>query len=873
MRYIYIVIIFMLFGCSTLGFGDFDVGEELNNNKVEVKFTYQPLIGGKHNIFLSGDFNDWSESAIRMEENDGLYEVTLHLKPGKYGYKFLVDGQWIIDEKVDQFEDDGYGGQNSIIYVGNKQEIDALRIVDFIYKPKKIVKEVYLVGTMNDWNLKSHRMIETDKGVYTIKLLLHTGEYHYKFLEDGMNYVTDQNASSFVEDGFGGKNSAIVVDDSFEKVILKKNDGLILEYGIPIEQSIQTVNPLSEYKIEFKTKSHKDDVESVFLVKENELIKMKKIASDNSYDYYQKIITIDTKNAQFEYCFLYKDGSENLYLLDGEFSKNKEESKFFKYSSDIVEPFFTPDWVKDGIIYQIFPERFYNGNKQNDPDFKEWYYDGVNIPPPKGTLYKKYTEFYHIEDDWYNYSGLKKSPYHLPNDEGYQPDYNSFYGGDIEGIKKKLDYLEDLGITIIYFNPLFEAKSNHKYDAVDYMKIDPHFGTNEDFRNFVKEAHDRDIRVIIDCAFNHTGETFWAFQESIKKGPESKYYNWYEWKKWPLPDSQKISSLKDGVFKPLDYYECWWGFGHMPNLNFDFANPNQAENSIKNIELADPNWEVVNYILDVAEFWVSDMDIDGFRLDVPNEVPFWFWKLFNEKVKSIKPDAYLVGELWSNAVDWVNNDYYDAVMNYAYFKDPVMRFFNSRSCNAKTFNKDLVQGLHTYPTQATQVMMNLIDSHDTFRFLESCNGDVLRLKLATLFQMTYVGTPHIWYGNEIGMMGGHDPDCRRPFNWKYDQQDSNVDLRNYYKKLIDIRKKYSSLRTGNFNAILADGMVYGYEREDDDSKITIIINNDTKINKVAIPMNSQNVLELVTQKEYEIKDGILEIELEAMSGLILKKEG
>ena len=183
MRYFYLAIIALLFGCATLGFGDFEIDEQLNDNEFEVKFIYQPLIGGKHNIFLAGDFNDWSETATRMKENDGLYEITLNLKPGKYGYKFLVDGKWIIDENVDEYEDDGYGGQNSVIYVGNKKEINALRIVDFTYKPKKIVKEVYLVGTMNDWNLKSHRMIVSSKGVYTFKLLLDPGQYHYKYLD------------------------------------------------------------------------------------------------------------------------------------------------------------------------------------------------------------------------------------------------------------------------------------------------------------------------------------------------------------------------------------------------------------------------------------------------------------------------------------------------------------------------------------------------------------------------------------------------------------------------------------------------------------------------------------------------------------------
>ena len=870
----------IFFSCSTLGFGDFENKSSLTNfnqknssdkGTIKIEFIYQPLIGGKHEVFIAGDFNNWSKESTKMEESEGIYKKVLYLKKGKYNYKFVVDGQWVIDEKADAFVEDGFGGKNSVVYVGNKKDIDALRKVEFVYNPNHVVKEVYLVGTMNDWNLKSTRMFETSKGIYSTVILLKPGEYEYKFLEDGMHYITDNKASTFSEDGFGGKNSVVVVDDSFEKVTIEMGDGVFLDYGIPIRQNLETINLLSNKKIEFKARTHTNDVEKVFLAKGQDLIELKKINSDDSYDYYQAIVLLENENEEFSYYFIFKDGEKDFYLQEGGFSNVKDRGKYFKYSKDKIQQFFTPDWVKNGIIYQIFTDRFYNGSTGNDQDFAEWYYDGIKSPPEEGKLLKKYTQYFHFVDDWSNISGLKKSPYHAPNKDGYQPDYNSFYGGDIQGVHKKLDYLEDLGITIIYFNPIFEAKSNHKYDAVDYMKLDPHFGTEEEFKKFVKDAHSRGMRIILDCAFNHTGETFWAFQDGMKNGPSSKYYDWYEWKKWPIPDFKSMPNpSKISSFNPLDYYECWWGYGEMPNLNFDYNASNPSENNIKNINFAKPNWDVVNYILDVSEYWISDMDLDGFRLDVPNEVPFWFWKLFREKVKSIKPDAYLVGELWSNAVEWVNDDYFDSVMNYAYFKDPVMRFFNSRECSAHDFDRDLKQGLLLYPTQATQVMMNLIDSHDTFRFLESCNGDISRLKMAVLFQMTYVGTPHIWYGDEIGMMGAHDPDCRRPFDWNYTSSNQKVELRDFYKKLIQIRKNNSSLRTGIFKTLYVDGMVYAYLREDEQSSIVVIINNDTKRNKISIPSINSEKVNLINGRKYLIKDNMLEIELDAMTGAILK---
>ena len=833
-----------------------------------VVLSYQPLIGGKHKVFVAGDFNNWSDTANPMIEDDGLYEVKLFLKDGKYGYKFVVDGQWMADESAEEFIGDGFGGQNSILYVGDPKEVNALRKVSFKFKPDGVVKEVYLVGSFNDWNQKANRMMADDKGEYTTSLLLKPEKYIYKFLTDGMNWIPDPKATEFEDDGFGGKNSVIIVDKSFPKVTIEVKDGKMLTYGIPMMQSLETINPLSPTQIEFKTKAHKGDVEQVFLKKAEEMIQMNKISTDGSYDYFKKIVTLKDENEEFDYCFVYKDGKAEYFLMDGVISKDFDAAACFKFSKDNVNPFYTPDWVKDGIIYQIFTDRFNNGNKEIDPNFSEWYYEGVSNAPAKGKLHNKYKQYFHLVEDWYDVEGLTKSPYHAGDKEGFQPEYNSFYGGDIQGVREKLDYLVDLGITIIYFNPLFEAKSNHKYDAVDYMKLDPHFGTEEEFRAFVDEAHEKGIRIIIDCAFNHTGETFWAFQEGMKGGPENKYYDWYEWNKWPLPDPEKTPG-----FKPLDYYDCWWGFGEMPNLNYDLNEPNQSENSIKDIKNAKPHWDVVNYVLDVADYWIKDMDLDGFRLDVPNEVPFWFWQLFRERVKTLKPDAYLVGELWSNAVEWVNNDYFDSVMNYAYFKDPVMRFFNSKSCSAKTFDRDLKPGLLSYPTQATQVMMNLIDSHDTFRYLESAGGDISRLKAAVLFQMTYVGSPHIWYGDEIGMMGKHDPDCRRPFNWKYTEDKEKVALREYYKKLIAIRKDNPALSRGEFQTLLTDGMTYGYLREYEGQKIVVIINNEDTKKTISLDtgLGMRSVKDLLTGKQYPLTNGsTIEITLEPGTGAILK---
>ncbi len=834
------------------------VEKKTATGEIPVTFTYEPLIGGKHDIYVAGDFNEWSPTATKMKEDAGIYSTTMKLQPGKYAYKFVVDGNWITDENAMEFAGDGYGGQNSIVYAGDPKDLNALRQVKFRYKPGKIVKEVYLAGSFNAWNQKEDRMLDTGDGTYETILLLKPDEYHYKFVVDGMEWLHDPNAQRFADDGFGGKNSVVLVDDSFPVVTLVKADGKMLTYGISTDQTIETVNPLSEKTVEFKTKAHLGDVENVTFWKDGKELPMTMISEDGSFEYYRIFVELKTPDEQFDYCFVYQDGNKKFYLLNGEIIDKLDNAKLFHYPVDGLDPFLTPNWVKEGVIYQIFPERFYNGSKDNDPDFSEWYYDGMRTAPPKGKKLGKDQVYYRLIKDWYDVAPLTNNPYHP---EG-KPDWWAFYGGDIVGVHEKLDYLQDLGITIIYFNPIFQARSNHKYDAADYMKMDPHFGTEEQLKAFVKDAHSRGIRIILDVAFNHTGDTFWAFQEGKKNGPASEYYNWYEWKKWPLPD---------GNYKADDYYACWWGFGEMPDLDYDRSRSNASENSITDISQAEPNRPVVDYILGLVDYWIGDVGFDGFRLDVPNEVPFWFWKLFRERVKEVKPDAYLVGEIWSNAVDWVNNDYFDAVMNYAYFKDPVQRFFNQRNCSARMFDRDLKPGLLTYPTQATQVMMNLIDSHDTFRYLETAGGDVNRLKMAAFFQMTYVGAPHIWYGDEIGMMGKHDPDCRRPFEWNYTGEADRVALRDYYKKLIQIRKENPALTKGDFKTLLTRDKIYGYLRDYKGQKIVCVINNELEPRDIEmdVPMNG-NLTDLMTGKSYPVKDGKIIIHLDGQTGAILK---
>ncbi|MBV8062091.1 MAG: glycoside hydrolase family 13 protein, partial [Nevskia sp.] len=378
----------------------------------------------------------------------------------------------------------------------------------------------------------------------------------------------------------------------------------------------------------------------------------------------------------------------------------------------------TPQWAKDAVFYQIFPERFRNGDPSNDPP---------------GTL------------PW-----------------GGQPQNFSFFGGDLAGVLQKLDYLQDLGVTAIYFNPIFTSPSNHKYDTVDYLQIDPHFGDLSTFQSLLQAAHARGMHVILDGVFNHTSNQNPKFIDASTNGPSSPYWSWYNIYGLPV------------VTTPTPNYDAWWGFATLPKL------------------MVEKTPAVADYLINqVVDFW-DKQGIDGWRLDVPNEVGTDFWDRFRQKVKGDNPNAYIVGEIWTDATAWVQGDKFDSVMNYMW-RGNMLQFFAQESMNVDTFDANQAALRSNYPLPATQVMFNLLGSHDTERFLYLAGGDVWKLKAAAFYQMTYPGTPVIYYGDEIGMTGGKDPDDRRCFPW--DQSVWNADLRQHYHTLIRLREAHSALRT------------------------------------------------------------------------------
>lgn len=344
---------------------------------------------------------------------------------------------------------------------------------------------------------------------------------------------------------------------------------------------------------------------------------------------------------------------------------------------------------------------------------------------------------------------------------GETVDYNDFYGGDLRGIIQKLPYLKELGVTGIYLLPLFLSDTNHKYNTFDYETIDPDFGTEEEVKELVDTAHSLGLRVMLDAVFNHSGTEFFAWKDVWEKGEKSRYFDWFCINQ--IPFERKYASLRDGRFYGFAFLD------NMPKLNT--GNP-----------------EVVEYCLNRCKYWVEQWNIDGIRFDVGNEVSHSFLKTVNAGLKALKPDLFLLGEIWHDSVQWLQGDEYDSVMNYPFFES-MHNFWVDGNADSRDFMYAMNRIYSLYPEQVNRCIFNFLDTHDTLRARNRCGSlDVLYQQLTVL--MTMPGTACIYYGTEVAMPGGHDPDCRRPMPWDaiaagtYDAEMAEM------KALIALRRQY-----------------------------------------------------------------------------------
>ncbi len=450
--------------------------------------------------------------------------------------------------------------------------------------------------------------------------------------------------------------------------------------------------------------------------------------------------------------------------------------------------------------------------------------------------------FYQIFPDRFANSDPDNDPPNVAK-WGSKPTLHNFMGGDLRGILQKLDYLLDLGVNALYLNPIFLSPSNHRYNTSDYYKIDPKLGKRKDFDALLDAAHTNGMRVIIDGVFNHCSRGFFAFNDLLENGEHSAYRDWFHINDFPL------NAYTQGDAKN---YAAWWNFKSLPKFN--------TENPV-----------VRDYIYDIARYWM-EAGADGWRLDVPNEIDSdAFWAGFRQIVKSVNPDAYILGEIWEVNPRWVDENHCDGLMHYP-VRDALLETLNSQ-INATQFGDKVESLFDAYPQENVRAMYIPLGSHDTKRIHRKLGGNLDKIKLAFLFQFAYPGAPAIYYGDEIGLDGDKDPDCRRAFPW--DKKDWKGDLRDWVQQLIGLRKKIPAMRRGEYIRLLANEKSYAFTRKLGAEKVVVAMNLSENAETLRIPVSDllrdgDELRSLLNHERFGVHEGFIEIKLEAWSGVWLK---
>jgi glycosidase len=441
--------------------------------------------------------------------------------------------------------------------------------------------------------------------------------------------------------------------------------------------------------------------------------------------------------------------------------------------------------------------RFRHRVGENRFDVPDWVQDSI---------------FYQIlPDRFYNADPSNDPPNDQPIDFTGRIEGDRFYGGDLKGILAQLDYLRDLGVNALYLNPISASVTHHNYDVDDYERVDPQLGTEEDLRQLVDALHQHGIRLILDGVFNHAGIYFFAFQDLLRHQERSPYRDWFYVERFPV----KV--------EPNPSYWAWWNIPYMPKL--------RHENPL-----------VRRYLLTVVERWTRELNLDGWRLDVPNEVPDRFWREFRPVVRRVNPQAVIIGEIWGDAGHWLQGDMFDSVMNYIW-RGAVLDWIAYRRIKPSQFDARMQSLFIRYPRQSLYAMYNMLSSHDTPRFRRECGDNLRRVRLGLLLQMTAIGAPALYYGDEIGMDGGGTPDNRRPMRWTLTEEERA--LRAYVQQLIAVRKATPALRRGEWQTLLIDDArdLYAFARIAEPARHTdgghialVVINNSEQPQTALLPV-------------------------------------
>ncbi len=401
--------------------------------------------------------------------------------------------------------------------------------------------------------------------------------------------------------------------------------------------------------------------------------------------------------------------------------------------------------------------------------------------------------------------------------------------GNLRGIIEHLDYIKDLGIDVVYLTPIFKSNSCHKYDTIDYYQVDPSFGTTEDLKELVQKSHERGMKVVLDAVYNHSGREFFAFQDILEKGEKSKYLDWYFIDELP----------PRGEWGEIPNFKCFGYYGGMPKLNL--KNP-----------------EVEKYITDVACYWIKECDIDGWRLDVGDEISHFFWKNFRKAIKAVKKDMLIIGEIWHYAGDFLEGDEWDTVMNYPFYLN-LIDLLADEKINVSQFVQNLGYLKGRLNKKCYPLMWNLIDSHDTARFLHLCHDNKKKQHLAAAFQLLLPGMPMVYYGDEYAMPGANDPDCRRGMYWDEEYQDK--EMYNWYKKLMQVRKAHACIVEGE--------MIETITNDDDDTIVMIRKNGEETIAMLFNCGNSAKEFNEYAEKHNLLTDSAFDGKVEGLDAAVI----
>lgn len=645
----------------------------------------------------------------------------------------------------------------------------------------------------------------------------------------------------------------------------------------------------------------KDDVDEVYLQSGDTNYLMKKVISKGQFDYYQTEVRMGEET--FRYRFLVRSGEETCHY--NKWGPSDEVMEYYDYR--IAPGFSIPDWAKGAVMYQIYVDRFCNGDKTNDVLTGEYSYIDEHV---------------HRVEDWNRYPQAM--------------DVREFYGGDLQGVINKLDYLQGLGVEVIYCNPIFVSPSNHKYDSQDYDYVDPHFGSivvdggelleegdqdnrhagkyrirttrrdnleasNRLFIKLVEEIHRRGMKIILDGVFNHCGSfNKWLDREKVYEDADGYHPGAYMSAQSPYRNFFRFERNQDQDWPENKSYAGWWGHDTLPKLNYEGSK------------------ELEEYILNVARKWVSPpYNADGWRLDVAadlgqsNEFNHEFWKKFRRAVKEANPDALILAEHYGDPMEWLEGDEWDTVMNYDAFMEPVTWFLTGMEKHSDEFREDLLGNAHNFENamkhhMASMMMpslltaMNQLSNHDHSRFLtrtnhvvgrvaelgsEAANKDVdyAIMRAAIVIQMTWVGAPTLYYGDEAGVCGFTDPDSRRTYPWGHE----NKELLVFYREMIRIHRRHQSLVKGSLKMLKTEKDLLAYGRFWADEQVIVIINTADYLREIHVPVWQAEVAEGSSMarlmysydrgyigefEEFTVKDGMISLMMGRKSAIVLKNK-